>query len=293
MDISLRLNKEMLVLGGPLEAGLQRLGIDVERDLAVANLFEPETIKNALSAYVLAGAQCLVANTKNVIQAKLAHENFDDRIEEVAKASLEIAKSCKAQHVIVELSDCMLPLDDTSRNSLIEFKNQYVSAGRVFENIAKNKELNFDAYMISDMDNISKIKCALMGLKQVSDKPIFVCVEVDAKGMLNSSEAIYDYAAMLQEFGATVAGIKVKDDLSVVEKLIKRLRAGCDLPLLVDFDVEENGPYHHPDFMKDAALMANKCGAQFLRASGIAKPAHAAVLAGITQQVPLNLKIGV
>ena len=290
MDIALRLNKEMLVLSGSIEAGLARLDVDVEHDLAIANVLEPETIKTAISPYVMGGVQCLVANTKGMLQAKLAQSNLDDRSEDVARAAIEIAKGCKPEHIIVELGNCGLPLDSESKNSLNEFKNQYVQAGRLFDEIG-----NFDAYMLTGLENSTQIKCALMGLRQASDKPVFVSVQVDANGKLNSKEDIYDYAQILVEFGATVAGIEVHDDLATAEKLIKRLRAGCDLPILVEFYVDggKDKPYYSADEMKDAALMANKAGAQFLRATGDGRPAHAAVLAGTSAQMPLNIKIGV
>lgn len=290
MDIALRLNKEMLVLSGSIEAGLARLDVDVERDLAIANILEPETIKTATSPYVMGGVQCLVANTKGCLQAKLAQSNLDDRSEDVARAAIDIAKTCDPQHIIVELGNCGLPLDSASKNSLNEFKNQYVKAARVFDKIG-----NFDAYMLTGLGNSTQIKCALMGLRQASDKPVFVSAQVDANGQLNSKEDIYNYAQILFEFGATVAGIEIHDDLTTAEKLIKRLRAGCDLPILVEFyiDGSKDKPYYSADEMKEAALMANKAGAQFLRATGDGRPAHAAVLAGTSAQMPLNIKIGV
>lgn len=290
MDIALRFNKEMLVLSGPIEAGLKRLDFDIQHDLAISNVLEPETIKTALEAYVLGGAHCLVANTKTILQAILAHENLDDRSQDLAKAGLDIAKSCKAEHIIVELSDCGLPIDDASKFSLNEYKNQYVSAGRTFDNIG-----GFDAYLLSGFNNTTQIKCALMGLRQVSDKPLMVSVEVDSQGKLNDITDIYDYANVLVEYGATVAGVVIKGGLEVAEKCVKRLRAGCDLPVLVEFFVEEDKDsfYYNPDVMKEACVVANKAGAQFLRATGNARPAHIAVLAGTCGQMPLNIKIGV
>lgn len=293
MDISLRLNKEMLVLSGSIEAGLERLGVDIEHDLAIANILEPETIKTSLDSYVVAGAQCLIANSKNVLQANLAFENLDNKISEIAKASLNIAKSCKPQHIIVELGNCQLPLDDFSKNSLNEFKNQYVNSARIFE--ALDLGSSFDAYLLSDLKNLSQIKCALMGLKQVSDKPIIVSSQFDNAGNLNKNENIYDYANILAEFGATVAGIKINSEPEEAKKLIKRLRAGCDLPILVEVDVldDKNSSYYSPDSMKSFACMANDCGIQFLRATGHAKPSHTAVLTGTCLNMPINHKIGI
>ena len=290
MDIALRLNKEMLVLSGSIEAGLARLDVDTEHDLSIANILEPETIKNAIAPYVMGGAQCLVANTKGMLQAKLAQTNLDDKAEDIATAAIDIAKSCDPQHIIVELGSPGLPLDSDSKNSLNEFKNQYVNAARIFESIE-----GFDAYLLSGLENSTQIKCALMGIRQASDKPVFVSVQVDAQGKLNGKEDIYDYAQTLVEFGATIAGVEVHGDLQTAEKLIKRLRAGCDLPILVEFyaEAEKDAIYSNPDDMKEAAIIANKAGAQFLRATGHARPAHAAVLAGTSSQMPLNIKIGV
>lgn len=290
MDIERRINKDMLVLSGPIEAGLARLDIDIENDLALANVLEPETIKNAIEPYVFAGAQCLVANTKHVLQSKLAQTNSDGRINDIAKAAIDIASSCKPQHIIVELGNCELPLDDMSKFSLNEFKNQYVQSCRIFDKIGK-----FDAYFLSGLQNISQIKCALMGIKQASDKPVIVSARINDDAMLNDNESIYDYAQTLSEFGATIAGISTSSDLDVVNKLCKRLRAGCDLPVLVEFEVsqDKSTPYFYPDAMKYACITANKAGAQFLRASGDSRPAYAAVLAGLSSQMPLNIKIGV
>lgn len=290
MDLASRFDKEMLVLSGPIEAGLARLDMDVQRDLAVANILEPETIKTAIEPYVMGGAHCLVANTKGILQALLAHENLDNRIDEIAVSALKIAKDCKPQHIIVELGNCGLPLDSESKNSLNEFKNQYVTSGRIFAKID-----GFDAYLLSGLKNLTQIKCALMGLRQVTDKPIIVNVDVDAQGKINDHDDIYDYAATLVEFGATVAGICVRDDIDCVKMLCKRLRAGCDLPILLDIFVNDkkDSYYYNPDICKDVCVAANVGGAQFLRASGFARPAHTAVLAGTASQIPLKTKIEV
>lgn len=294
MDIGLRLNKEMLVLSGSIRDRLATLGIDSAQDLTIANILEPEMIKDALSFYVSAGSHCLLANTKDMLRAKLSKLNLDDRIDELSLSALKIANSCKAQHVIVELGNCGLPLDDNSKNSLNEFKNQYVEAGRVFNKFDGKKSTSFDAYMLSDLENVSQLKCALMGLRQVSDKPIFVNTLVNADGKINAKENIYDYAQTLIEFGATIAGIKVKDDISTAQKLCKRLRAGCDLPILLDFCVDgDNSPYNIADSMQAACIAANNAGAQFLRASGAARPSHTAVLAGMCVNMPLKLKVEV
>lgn len=284
----------MLVLSNSCYWGLQELGFDSEES-AIANVLEADSVKQILNSYVISGAQCVCANTLDILPARLAHKKLDGRINEIAKNSLKIIFSLKPQHCIVELGCSGLPLDDASKNSLVEYKDQYVSSCRVFEDLSNNENLHFDAYLLSNLTKINQIKCALMGIRQASDKPIFVSVYLDDEGRLNKNQDIYDYAQVLQEFGASVAGFVTKNDIKIASMLCKRLRAGCDLPILVDLFVEsgKDSIYASPDTMKEASIALNKAGAQFLRASGYARPAHSAVLCAMSAKMPLNTKIGV
>ena len=66
-DIALRFHKDMLVLSSPVAVVLARQGFDVEHDLEFANLVEPEAVRDALRLNKMAGAQCLVANTRLLV----------------------------------------------------------------------------------------------------------------------------------------------------------------------------------------------------------------------------------
>lgn len=271
------------------------MGINTSKDLMISNILEADSVQNATKSFEVAGVQCVLSNTRDMLPAILAQQKLDNRLEEMASSALKITNSVKPQHTIVELGNCGLPLDDMSKNSLVEFKDQYVKAARVFEKISKHPKYIFDAYMLTGLNSISKIKCALMGLRQVSDKTIFVNSMLNADGRLNSNEDVYDYAQVLSEFGATVAGFCIEDNVDTAVKLTKRLRAGCSLPILVDFcyNGKNNSPYANCESMKEACIKANLAGAQFLRASGFARPAYAAILVAMSTKMPLKSKIGI
>ena len=279
MDIALRFNKDMLVLNSPVEAELLSQGVNTKTDLEIINILEPDTLKAIYDKYVAAGAHCMVANTKGCLKAKLAMQNLDDRLDDIAEASLKVVNSVKPQHVIVEFGSCGLPLDIESKNSLIEIKDQYVYSARIFE---KNKN-KFDAYLLSGMHRTEEMKCALMGLRQVSDKPIFITAKFDDDGMLNEHENIYDYANVVSEYGATIVGLETSHNM---HKLTKRLRASVELPILLDIDITEEPP----DDMLDVSMQANKDGAQFLRATGNCRVAHTAVLSASTSKLEVAWK---
>ncbi|MDO5329080.1 MAG: hypothetical protein Q4E88_03135 [Coriobacteriia bacterium] len=156
MDLAKRLGKDMLVLSGDVSSSFSELD----------NIIESDTIKNYYEPYISCGVQCLVANTKNCLKPILAHKKLDDKIEEISKAAIDIVNSLSPQHTIIELGSTGLPIDGDSKNSLLENKVQYVKSARIFENH------KFDAYLLSDMRDDTELKCALMGIRQVSDKPI-------------------------------------------------------------------------------------------------------------------------
>ena len=188
-DIQLRFHKDMLVLSAPLDAILARQGIDASLDRQYLNLMEPDSVSDAYKMEIAAGAQCLVAATEDITQARLAHVRMDSDIAKIAKAAVAVANDVRPQHTLVEIGPCGLPLDVASKASLNENRAQYADAARAFS------ACEFDAFFLNGFARIPDLKCALMGLAQVSDKPIFasMTVGVDA-GLLEAGRAAVEKA---------------------------------------------------------------------------------------------------
>ena len=175
-DIELRFNRDMLVLSAPIDATLARQGIDSERDRQYLNAMEPDVVRDALRLELIAGAQCLVTTTQDITRARLAHLNMDHDVPRLAQAALAIATELKPQHILVEIGPCGLPLDPSSKASLNENRSQYADAARAFVEAAPSTP--FDAFFLNGFASIPDLKCALMGVAQVSGKPVFASVSV-------------------------------------------------------------------------------------------------------------------
>ena len=169
-DIQLRFQKDMLVLSAPLDAVLARQGIDLALDRQYLNLMEPDSIADAFNLELAAGAQCLVTTTEDITQARLAHVRMDADASRLASAALAVAAGAQPQHVLVEIGPCGLPLDASSKSSLNENRAQYANAARAFAGAT------FDAFFLNGFTRIPDLKCALMGMAQVTDKPVFASV---------------------------------------------------------------------------------------------------------------------
>lgn len=317
-DIQLRFQKDMLVLSEPAMASMARLGLNVHRDGELTLLLEPEVFEDAYKLDAMVGAQCLVAPTATLTPARLAHAGMRDRAHELASAAIRIVQAQSPQHVLVEIAPCDLPLDASSKASLNEHADQYKRTAQLFA------DEQFDAFFLNGFCRIAELKCALIGMRKVSDAPIFASVDVDADGCLPSGEMLADAAEAMAEYGAQVIGFQTAAPPDAAARLTKELSAAYCLPIAVQLMVQptESGtglfeaiddatdmetlaaavaaigsseaptlanPYPRPDDMVDAALTLRAAGAQFLRATGDATPSYTGALVAATDDLDVAL----
>ena len=281
-DISLRFHKDMLVLSTPLKAALARQGVDVDEDFAMTLLLEEDSLADVMRVESAAMAQCLVVPSDTLLPARLLHANMQDQLDRLASIAIGLAEKRRPQHLLVELGPTGLPLDPSSKGSLVEVRDQYVRAAHAFE------KHTFDAYFLNGFSSVDELKCALMGLRKASDRPVFASVDVDAQGSLPHA-ALEDAIAVMEEYGAAVAGVQTKAAPKDAVAVAQRMAQATQLPLLVQLQVvprtvrhavpTAENPYPKADTMFDAALALRAAGVQFLRATGAATPAYTGALA--------------
>lgn len=296
-DIQMRFYKDMLVLSTPLRSVLARQGVDVDRDLEYMLLVEPEALRDTVRMEMVAGAQCLVAATEGIAPARLAHKGMKGREVELALAALGMLRPLKPQHLIAEIGPCGLPLDGSNADSLNENRAQYARAAHAFD----GQEL--DALLLTGFKRPDDLKCALMGLRQVTDAPVFASVDVDGQGALPDGRTSTEEAvALMAEFGASVVGFECAAPEEDVVAVARRAAGACDLPLMVQLSVARrdpkqgaaspDNPYYCADTMVSAALALRAVGVQFLRATGDASPAYTGALAAAVMGLDAVLPAG-
>lgn len=294
-DIQLRFNHDMLVLSSPITTQLERIGVDSSRDNELTLLLEPEVFDELYGLESAAGAQCVVADTASLTPARLAHARMQDRGRELAETAVAVAGKHTPQHILAEIGPCGLPLDASSKASLVENRDQYARAAAFFSDV----EPLFDAYFLNGFTDATDLKCALMGMRKVTDKPIFASVDVDASGALakaraaSRSESLEDAVSTMAEYGAQVVGFATDAAPDRAVELARRAKTvNPMLPVLVQLCVRtvdpeqkkptEANPYPNPDTMVDAADALKPAGVQFLRAVGTATPSYTGALAAAT-----------
>lgn len=296
-DIALRYHQHMLVIGPSIRAQLQLSA----QDLLFALQFEPEIFADAYALQKAAGAQCLVAPSAYLTQARLAHllgtPHTKTVATELAQAALAAASSAMPEHVLVELQPCGLPLDPTSKASLLESRAQYQQAAALF---AEQDLPGFDAFFLNGFTRIADMKAALMGVQMASSAPIFASVDVNEHGVLQplnagakqhtNPDSLIDALAVLADLGASVVGVRTlctPETLPKIPALAKTVVNATTLPCLMQLAIpakaaEENSVIK-PETFFDVALSLHQEGVQFVRAAGAATPAYTTALSAALQ----------
>ncbi|MDD6651407.1 MAG: homocysteine S-methyltransferase family protein [Eggerthellales bacterium] len=290
-DLQLRFHKDILVLSGNLDSALASYGIDVERDREFTHLFEPETVLEALKMEAMVGAQCIVTNTPGITRARLLHSRLESNATEIAASALDTAHSVEPQHVLAQIGPTLLPIDPDSKTSLKQNRDQYAVAAREFP------AERIDAYFLDGMVSLSDLRCALMGVRMVSDLPIIASVPIDAQGRIagHPGQTFAEAVAIMEELQADVVGFSSIAGPEDLVRVVKETAAQTDLPILAQLEVGEHtkrdlnpgltpvvitpdNPYKTPDALVDAALLLQEAGVQFFRAVGQSSPSYTGAL---------------
>ncbi|WP_350455425.1 homocysteine S-methyltransferase family protein [Slackia heliotrinireducens] len=286
-DIQLRFHKDMLVMSAPIDYTLTRQGVDLDNDAEFVSLFEGDTVHDALSMEQLAGAACLVSNTEGICKARLAHKRMELHAQEIADSAIEAAQECTPQHIVFEIGPCGLPLDPESGASRKQSRKQYADAA----SLVAGAEI--DGVFLNGMRTAADMQCAIAGVRDATDMPLFASVTLDADGFFDGMPA---HEAVSCMEGADVVGVRTAADADAIAAIVAKMAQETDKPILVQVEIKQateaekhratlgplpDNPYPTPDHLAQAAVQYFKAGAQFLRAVGEATPAYTGALAAV------------
>lgn len=294
-DIELRFNRDTLVLSAPIDAVLTNQGFDPALDIPYMALMEPDSLVEGLRMEIAAGAQCLVLPTRGFTTARLAHARMEDDLSRLVQAVCAIARELVPQHLLIEIGPCGLPLDPSSKSSLNENRRQYAEVARAFSSEP------LDAFFLEGFTSISDLKCALMGVAQISSKPIFASVMVQDSGLLMDGKTEFlEAVEVMEDLGASVIGFETVEPLANAVAYAKQAVARTRLPILAQLRVKQRNPrqggpttenpYYCADAMEQVAVQLMGAGVQFLRATGNAAPSYTGALVATSYGVDVKAR---
>jgi 5-methyltetrahydrofolate--homocysteine methyltransferase len=266
-DIQLRFDKDIIIMDGAMGTMLQREGILSDECGMILNVLEPDLITAIHERYKLAGAQALTTNSFGGTRAKLAKYGLEDRVEELNRAAVRLAKAAQPEHVFANIGPCGLVLEPLGAATFDEVFDQYAEQIRALASEAP------DALLIETMADIADARCALLAARSVCDLPVLVSCTFDATGHMELSGTSPEAAAtILEAGGASAVGMNCGLGPAQLLPLIERMAQATTLPLIMQPNagmprLDDSGTTSYTgtaDDFADVAFALRRAGVQFI-----------------------------
>jgi 5-methyltetrahydrofolate--homocysteine methyltransferase len=227
-DILNRLGREVLIVDGAMGTMLQRAGMPVGQCPEELNVTNPEMVLDIHHAYVTVGAECVSTNTFGGSRTKLAEYGLEDRVEELNRAAVRLARRAGAQHVLADVGPCGLVMEPLGPATFDEVFAVFA------EQIAALAAEGPDAIAFETFTDLAEIRCALLAARSVTDLPVIASMTFGIVGRTELSASDPEtVAVVLEACGATVVGMNCGLGPEQMLPLVERMAAATALPLIV------------------------------------------------------------
>lgn len=217
-----------LILDGATGTELQKRGYTGDVCAEQWTLEHPEAIIDIQRGYVDSGSQVLYTPTFGANRRKLEEHGIFNRTEDYNRrlASLsEQAANGKALRAgdISPTGAFLAPLGDVSFEELVDIYTQQA---------AGLESAGVDLFVIETMMTLSDARAAVLAVRSVSDKPIFVTFTCDENGRSISGGDVAAALVVLQGMGIDAFGLNCSAGPEQMLPQLRRLREYARVPLI-------------------------------------------------------------
>jgi 5-methyltetrahydrofolate--homocysteine methyltransferase len=213
----------VLLMDGAMGTQLQRAGLEPGECGTAWNLTRPQRVRAVHQAYVAAGAEVLLTNTFQANPVALACHGLEDRLEEINRAAVALARAAAGPSRFV-LGD-VGPMPGADRETL----------RRVIASLEGVDGILFETF--SDPEALSAVEYVLHRVPEADGVPLLLAISYlrDASGRLvcRSGHGPETFARHAARHGVTALGANCGRDISPLDlaEIMCRYQSACDLPL--------------------------------------------------------------
>lgn len=228
-----------LLLDGGMGSALIARGLGSGQPPERWNLEHPDRVEEVHAGYFNAGCEVVQSNTFGGNELVLGNHGLAERMEEICRAAVGIARRAAAQ---AEASDgvaryvagnigpsgqMLAPVGAADPDVLTEaFARQ----------AAALEAAGADFLAIETMTDLREAQCALRGAREATALPVTVCLTFDKKkrGFFTlMGDRMEDAAQRLADAGATAVGANCSVGSEVLLEATPLLVAACPLPVII------------------------------------------------------------
>ncbi len=285
MDFLTRLTSgPPIVADGAMGTMLQAAGLSPGKTGEFWVLERPDAVAAVHRAYVEAGADLILTCTFGGTRPRLERSGLANRVAEVNRRAVEIARQAAAGRALVAgdigpLGELLAPLGKRSYEEAVDlFAEQAVALA----------EAGVDVLYIETMSSLEEARAAVEGARRAaSHLPITLTFSFDTHGRTNMGVRPEQAAKAALEWGVTALGANCGYTLEMTQEALEKMRAvasdavliakpNAGLPRMV-----EGKPVYDatPEMMADFAVRAVALGARIVGGCCGSTPAHIQAIA--------------
>lgn len=217
-----------LILDGATGTELQKRGYTGDVSAEQWTLAHPDAIREIQRGYVSAGSQVLYTPTFGGNAVKLAEHGAAADVAGCNRRLAALSRESSGGKALLagDLAPTGLflaPLGSASFDQLVDAYARQVSG---------LEEAGVDLYVIETMMTLSDARAAVLAVRAVSDKPIFVTFTCDGQGRSISGTDITAALTVLQGMGIDAFGLNCSAGPEQMLPQLRRLREYSRIPLI-------------------------------------------------------------
>lgn len=217
-----RLGKEVMIFDGGYGTELEKRGI-MSKMPEMLNVTNPDAVAEIHKSYIDAGCDFITTNTFGANRIKMPNE---DR-KRVIESAVELAKRYRtSQFVMMDigpLGKMLYPLGDLSFDDAYEaFKEMVLTARDLV-----------DGFILETFTDLYELKCALLAVKENTDKPVFTTMTFDATGHTLTGTSPRIFAELMSNMGADAVGVNCSLGPKDLKPIVDELLQYCEKPVIV------------------------------------------------------------
>jgi Methionine synthase I (cobalamin-dependent), methyltransferase domain len=233
-----------LLLDGATGTQLMKRGMPNGYCTETFVLENPDLFINMQKEYVNNGADIVLAPTFGANRPSILRHGYDESVDvaELNKSLVAISKQTGAKFIGGDMSPTGLfiePFGDSTFDEIVEI---YAEQARGLE------AGGVDFFMCETNINLNEVRAEVIGIRQVSDKPIFVTITVDENGRTISGDTLLAALITLADLGINAFGANCStgpDKMYDQLKLIVPYAVGLGIPLIAKPNA--GMPHQHED----------------------------------------------
>ena len=218
------LDERPLLCDGAMGTLLHERGVPADACLEAISLEDPSLLLQVHSDYIEAGADVIETNTFGANSVKLAHFGLADRLQEINRRAVEIARQAQAQTARpVFVAGAMGPLDvGLPGGESVTLKKAHVAFHEQAEALI---EAGVDLIAIETFPTLAEAKEALRAVRECGDLPVMVQLSFQRDGRTWAGEEPGEVALVLRDLGANVIGVNCVPGPQFALEIVKQLAA--------------------------------------------------------------------